>query len=62
MVSGTGKILRVAWICHFSNQAIQERLGVRRPIHEFAPWITIGIEEAKSAMTYSCMLYRRIFG
>jgi glycosyltransferase involved in cell wall biosynthesis len=47
MGSGTGKVLHVAWICHFSNREIQERLGVRRPIHEFAPWITLGIEEVK---------------
>ncbi|MCD4731454.1 MAG: glycosyltransferase family 4 protein [Bacteroidales bacterium] len=41
------KKIHVVWICHFSNIEIQEKLRVRKPIAEFAPWITLGIEEAK---------------
>ena len=40
-------MLRVVWICHFSNAHIQEKLKVRKKIAEFAPWISLGIEEIK---------------
>ncbi|MBA7576993.1 hypothetical protein ES708_18839 [subsurface metagenome] len=36
--------MRVAWICHFSNQKIRKRLGVEKGI-DFAPWISLSIEE-----------------
>ena len=41
-----GKI-KVVWICHFSNDYIQQKLKPRKRINSFAPWITFGIEEAK---------------
>jgi len=41
------KLLRVAWICHFSNVEIQNRINPKKKINEFAPWITKGIEEVK---------------
>ncbi len=40
-------MLRVVWICNFSNSDIQDRLNTQKKIDEFAPWISLGIEEAK---------------
>ena len=34
------KKIKVVWICHFSNDHIQEILQPRRRIDEFAPWIS----------------------
>ena len=39
--------IKVVWICHFTNEQIQNKLKVRKRIAEFAPWITIGINEAR---------------
>lgn len=39
--------LKVAWICHFSNAEIQNQIKPRKRRSEFAPWITLGIEEVK---------------
>ncbi len=41
------KKLKVVWICHFSNDHIQDILKPRKRINNFAPWITFGIESAK---------------
>lgn len=41
------KKFKVIWICHFSNANIQNTLDVRKGISEFAPWISLGIEEVK---------------
>lgn len=41
------KRLKVIWICHFTNANIQNKLKVRKNIPEFAPWISLGIEEVK---------------
>jgi len=41
------KIIKVAWICHFNNQEIQNKFGINKGQREFAPWITIMIEEIK---------------
>ena len=46
MESGINKI-KVVWICHFTNDYIQEKLKIRKTVAENAPWITLGIEEAK---------------
>jgi len=46
MGSGTNK-LRVLWICHFLNQSVKKRLSIPQGEKEFAPWITLGIEEFK---------------
>ena len=32
--------IKVAWICHFTNANVQERIKSTRKIDEFAPWIT----------------------
>jgi len=34
------KTLKIVWLCHFSNQEIQEILKPRQRIGEIAPWIT----------------------
>ncbi len=47
MEFGINNKLKVVWICHFTNENIQNKLNVRKKINEFAPWITLGIEEAK---------------
>jgi glycosyltransferase involved in cell wall biosynthesis len=39
--------LRIVWICHFFNQTIQKKLEIIEYEKEFAPWITLGIEEIK---------------
>jgi glycosyltransferase involved in cell wall biosynthesis len=46
------KRIKVAWICHFTNDHIQEILNPRRKINEFAPWISniIKVLENKNAM------------
>lgn len=46
MGSGTNK-LKVLWICHFLNQSVKKRLSIPEEEKEFAPWITLGIEEFK---------------
>lgn len=40
-------MIKIVWICHFSNDHIQDILDVRKRVGEFAPWISIGIEEVK---------------
>jgi glycosyltransferase involved in cell wall biosynthesis len=47
MESGKLKKLRVVWVCHFSNEKIHELIGVKKHIHEKAPWISLGIEEVE---------------
>lgn len=47
MGKAINSILKVAWICHFSNSNIQKKLAVRKDMTEFAPWISLGIEEIK---------------
>lgn len=37
------KALKVAWICHFSDQEVQEVLKPRRSVSQFAPWISYTI-------------------
>lgn len=32
--------MKVVWLCHFSNQEILKILRPRKPINDFAPWIT----------------------
>jgi glycosyltransferase involved in cell wall biosynthesis len=49
-VTGNKKLI-VAWICHFTNAEIQDRLKTRKRIAEFAPWITLGIKEIKKRPT-----------
>ena len=44
--TGSGK-LRIAWICHFMNQSIKERLNIKEAVKELAPWVTLGIKEIK---------------
>lgn len=44
MASGTNK-LRIAWICHFMNQTVKQKLAIDENENEFAPWISLGIEE-----------------
>lgn len=39
MVSGTGKRLKVVWLCHLNNEFISQQLGVESSF-EFAPWIS----------------------
>jgi len=39
--------MKIVWICHFTNDYIQQKLKVKKRISEFAPWITLGIEEVK---------------
>lgn len=36
------KVLKVAWICHFSNKAVREKLDLRSAsqCYDYAPWIT----------------------
>ena len=46
-MSSNLKKLKVVWICHFSNEHVQQKLNVKRPVREFAPWISLGIEEVK---------------
>lgn len=46
MASGESK-LRIVWICHFMNDNIRKVLGIKKKIKEYAPWITLGIEEVK---------------
>ncbi len=41
------KKLKVVWICHFTNDTIQQHLKPRKKVAEFAPWITFGIKEAE---------------
>ncbi len=45
--SGICSPIKVIWICHFSNPEVQKFLRLRKPVKEFAPWISLGIEEAK---------------
>lgn len=47
MESGTSKTLKVAWVCHFSNAEVREKLPLtkRRKYADFAPWITTMIRE-----------------
>jgi hypothetical protein len=33
------KIIKVLWLCHFSNQEVQEILKPQKKIGEYAPWI-----------------------
>lgn len=47
MEFGINKKIKVVWICHFSNNSIQKKLKVRKKISEFAPWISLGIEEVR---------------
>jgi glycosyltransferase involved in cell wall biosynthesis len=46
MVSGKDK-LKVVWICHFLNQSLKEKLSINADEQEYAPWITLGINEFK---------------
>jgi len=39
--------IKVVWICHFSNPEVQKRLPLVKPSPQFAPWITLLIEEFK---------------
>lgn len=50
MVDKTSTRLKVVWLCHFSNQQIQEYLKPWKQIPDFAPWITnlISVFENKS--------------
>lgn len=32
--------MKVVWICHFSNHEIQQLLGLKHNVREFAPWIS----------------------
>jgi glycosyltransferase involved in cell wall biosynthesis len=32
--------MRIAWICHFTNNQVQSHLNIEKKINEFAPWIT----------------------
>jgi glycosyltransferase involved in cell wall biosynthesis len=41
------KKLKIVWICHFMNQAIKEKLGIDIKENEFAPWITLGLNEIR---------------
>jgi len=43
---GTNK-LKIVWICHFLNQSIREKLGISTQEKEYAPWITLGLEEIR---------------
>jgi glycosyltransferase involved in cell wall biosynthesis len=36
--------IKVVWICHFSNEEINEKLQTSRKVNVFAPWITHLIE------------------
>ncbi|GJQ64329.1 MAG: hypothetical protein SCALA702_33820 [Melioribacteraceae bacterium] len=38
--------MKIVWICHFTNDLIQQKLGISKKINEFAPWISLGIDEA----------------
>jgi len=40
-------MIKVVWLCHFTNSKVQQRIKVRNPISAFAPWITLSIEEIK---------------
>lgn len=40
-------MIKVVWICHFTNNRIQKILQLKKRVPEFAPWITLGIEFAK---------------
>jgi glycosyltransferase involved in cell wall biosynthesis len=46
MVPGKEK-LKVVWICHFLNQSLKEKLSIKADEQEYAPWITLGIDEFK---------------
>lgn len=39
--------LKIVWICHFLNQSVREKLSVNSDEQEFAPWISLGINEFK---------------
>jgi len=39
--------MKIVWICSFSNKKIQEKLPLWKNVTEFAPWITLSIEEFK---------------
>jgi glycosyltransferase involved in cell wall biosynthesis len=39
--------VKVVWICHFTNEHIQDKLKVLKRFNEIAPWITVGIENVK---------------
>lgn len=47
MESGINKIIKVVWLCHFSNKNILQKLKINKNIGELVPWITHGIEDAK---------------
>ena len=46
MVFGEDK-LKVVWICHFLNQSLKEKLLISADAQEYAPWITLGINEVR---------------
>lgn len=37
--------LTIVWICHFLNKSVKEKLAIPEREKEYAPWITLGIEE-----------------
>jgi len=47
MASGIGSKIKVAWICHFSNTEIREKIPLsnKKKYTDFAPWITNMIKE-----------------
>lgn len=47
MESGTSK-LRVVWVCHFMNDFIKKKLKLPQQMQEYAPWITLGLNEIRS--------------
>lgn len=47
MASGTNKKIKVALICHFSNNSIQKKIKTRKKVNEFSPWISQTIEGIK---------------
>lgn len=37
--------LKIVWICHFLNQSLKKQLSIPEQEKEFAPWISLGIDE-----------------
>lgn len=39
--------IKIALICHFSNEFVQGKLKLRKKVNEFAPWISVTIQGIK---------------
>lgn len=52
MESGTNKKIKVAWICHFSDEFIQERLPLWKKSSPFGAWIRNTLEGFKDSKEF----------